>query len=123
MNADKAEMLIILVGYLLDSGSPRSVERCGAGALARGRPPGRPASRRAGGAAPPSRCQSDYLSQADTPLILFLLIEVRLGFGEHIVLTGDPHVQGGQQENIEQHGYHEPADDRSEEHTSELQSL
>src|ERR1017187_4801552 len=30
------------VGYLLDSGSPRSVERCGA----RGRPPGRPASRR-----------------------------------------------------------------------------
>src|ERR1035437_5436673 len=34
------------VGYLLDSGSPRSVERCGAGALARDRPPGRPASRR-----------------------------------------------------------------------------
>src|ERR1039457_6239471 len=31
---------------LLDSGNPRSVERCGAGALARGRPPGRPASRR-----------------------------------------------------------------------------
>src|ERR1035437_5410051 len=66
------------VGYLLDSGSPRSVERCGAGALAR-RPPlagpaaggrgvvprGDPRSR---GTAPPSRCQSDYLSQADTPL-------------------------------------------------------
>src|ERR1017187_569574 len=26
------------MGYLLDSGSPRSVERCGAAALARGRP-------------------------------------------------------------------------------------
>src|ERR1035438_1841313 len=89
----------------------------------RGRPPGRPASRRTRasaavqGTAPPSRCQSDYRSQADTPIILFLLIEVRLGFGEHIVLTGDPHVEGGQQENIEQHGYHEPAhdDNRSEE--------
>src|ERR1017187_1770140 len=34
------------LGYLLDSGSPRSLERCGAGTLARGRPPGRPASRR-----------------------------------------------------------------------------
>src|ERR1017187_9915110 len=65
--------VFFLLGYLLDSGSPRSIERCGAGALARGRPPGRPASRRtrrpprSRGTAPPSRCQSDYLSQADTP--------------------------------------------------------
>src|ERR1022692_3347071 len=40
----------------------------------RGRPPGRPTSRRTRTSAavqgdrPPSRCQSDYLSQADTPL-------------------------------------------------------
>src|ERR1035441_3440231 len=65
------------VGYLLDSGSPRSVERCGAGALARGRPlaglpaGGRGRPPRSRGTAPPSRCQSDYLSQADTPHVEF----------------------------------------------------
>src|ERR1039458_7275741 len=43
------------------------------------------------------------------------LIEVRLGLGEHVVRAGDPHVQSGQQENIHQHGHHEPADDDNRE--------
>src|ERR1017187_5702971 len=63
MNADKAEMRIRVVGYLLDSGSPRSVERCGAGALARGRPlAGLPVGGRG-----VRRGPGGPLHQADTP--------------------------------------------------------
>ena len=71
------QMYIEKIGYPLDSGSRHPRRTVELVPSARGWPlvglsvGGRACSLRSGSATPPSRCQSDYLSQVDSQLIFF----------------------------------------------------